>query len=53
MLGKARFGGGKDGEEPHRSGKEGDQEERAGRSGRRPAGGGHRRGQRPRLQAAR
>jgi putative transposase len=53
MLGKARFGGEKDGEESHRSGQEGDEEERAGRSGRRPAGGGDRRGQRPRLQAAR
>ena len=52
MLGKARFGGGKDGQEPHRPGQAGDQEERAGRGRRRAAGGRHRRGQRARLQAA-
>jgi putative transposase len=52
MPGKARFGGGKDGPQPHRPRQEGDQEERPGRGGRRPAGGGDRRGQRPRLQAA-
>src|SRR3954468_10766685 len=52
MLGKARFGGGKDGQEPHRPGEEGDQEERAGRGRRRAAGRRHRRGERPRLQAA-
>jgi putative transposase len=53
MLGKARFGGGKGRQEPHRPRQAGDQEERAGRGRRRPAGGGDRRGQRPRLQAAR
>lgn len=53
MLGKARFGGEKDGEESHRSGQGGDQEECAGRSGRRPAGVGDRRSQCARLQAAR
>jgi putative transposase len=53
MLGKARFGGEKDGAEPHRPRQAGHQEERPGRGGRRAAGGGHRRGQRPRLQAAR
>jgi putative transposase len=53
MLGKARFGGEKDGQEPHRSGQAGDQEEPAGRGRRRAARGGHRRGQRPGLQAAR
>jgi putative transposase len=52
MLGKARFGGEKDGQEPHRPGQEGDQEERARRGQRRPARSGDRRGQRPRLQAA-
>ena len=53
MLGKARFGGEKDGQEPHRSGQVGHQEEHPGRGRRRSAGGGHRRGQRSRLQAAR
>src|SRR4051794_29735513 len=53
MLGKARFGGEKDGPEPHRSGQGGDQEERAGRGRWRAAGGGDRRGQRAGLQAAR
>lgn len=45
-LGKARFGGEKDGQEPHRSREEGDQEESADRRRRRAAGGGDRRGQR-------
>jgi putative transposase len=52
MLGKARFGGEKDGQEPYRPGQEGDQEERAGRGRRRPTGGSDCRCQRPRLQAA-
>ncbi len=52
MLGKARFGGEKDGPEPHRSGQAGDQEEPAGRGRRRATRGRHRRGQRPGLQAA-
>jgi putative transposase len=51
MLGKARFGGEKDGQEPDRSGQAGHQEERAGRGRRWAPGGGHRRGQRARLQA--
>jgi putative transposase len=53
MLGKARFGGEKGGQEPHRPGQKGDQEERPRRGGWRPAGGGDRRGQRPGLPAAR
>jgi putative transposase len=52
MLGKARFGGENDGQEPHRPGQEGDQEEPAGRGRRRPAGSGDRRRQRARLQVA-
>ena len=52
MLGKARSGGEKDGQEPHRPGQAGDQEEPAGRGRRRAARRGHRRGQRPRLPAA-
>ena len=52
MLGKARFGGEKDGPQPHRPGQAGDQAEPAGRGRRRAAGGGHRRGQRPGLPAA-
>lgn len=51
MLGKARLGGEKDGQEPDRSGQAGHQEERAGRGRWRAPGGGHRRGQRARLQA--
>ena len=51
MLGKARFGGGKDGQEPHRSGQVGHQEGPAGRGRRRAAGGGDRRGQRRRSAA--
>src|SRR5262249_35334968 len=53
MLGKARSGGEKGGQEPHRPGEEGDQEEPADRGRRRAARGGHRRGQRAGLQAAR
>jgi putative transposase len=52
MLGKARFGGEKDGQEPHRSRQEGHQEARPDRWPGRPAGGGDRRGQRAGLQAA-
>lgn len=52
MLGKARFGGEKDGQEPHRPGQAGHQEEPAGRGRRRPAGGRHRRGQRQRPAGA-
>ena len=52
MLGKARFGGGKDGPEPHRPGQAGDQAECVGRGRRRSARGRDRRGQRPGLQAA-
>src|SRR4051794_23745108 len=51
MLGKARFGGGKDGQESHRPRQERDQEERADRRRRRPAGGGDRRGERRRAEA--
>src|SRR3954451_20750038 len=51
MLGKARFGGEKDGQEPHRSRQEGDQEEPADRRRRRPTGGGDRRGQCRRTEA--
>src|SRR5690606_19413696 len=51
-LGKARFGGGKDGPQPHRPGQAGDQAEPAGRGRGRAAGRGHRRGQRPGLHAA-
>jgi putative transposase len=47
MLGKARFGGEKDGQEPHGSRQEGDQEVGVGRRRGRSAGGDHRRGQRP------
>src|SRR3954467_13964156 len=46
MLGKARLGGGKGGQESHRSRQEGDQEEPRGRRRRRPAGVRDRRGQR-------
>jgi putative transposase len=53
MLGKARFGGEKDGQEPHRPGQAGDQEEPTGRGRRRAAGGRGRRGQRAGLQVAR
>ena len=53
MLGKARFGGEKDGPEPHRPGQAGHQEEPAGRGRRWAARGRHRRGQRPGLPAAR
>jgi len=52
MLGKARFGGEKDGPEPDRSGQAGDQEEPDRRGRRRAAGGRDRRGQRPGLHAA-
>jgi putative transposase len=52
-LGKARFGGEKDGQESHRPGQAGHQAERAGRGRRRAALGRHRRGQRARFQAAR
>jgi putative transposase len=52
-LGQARFGGEKDGQEPHRSGQARHQAERPGRAARRAAGDGHRRGERARLQAAR
>ena len=52
MLGKARFGGEKDGQESHRPGQAGHQEELAGRGRWRAAGGGHRRGQRPGLPVA-
>src|SRR3954452_21334755 len=45
-LGKARFGGEKDGQEPHRSRQGGHQEEPADRWRRRPAGRGDRRGER-------
>jgi putative transposase len=51
-LGKARFGGGKDGQEPHRPGQARDQAERAGRGRRRAARGGDRRGQRAGFPAA-
>src|SRR3954467_9512092 len=46
MLGKARFGGGKGGQESHRPRQERDQEEPRGRRRRRPAGRRDRRGQR-------
>ena len=52
-LGKARLGGGKDGQERHRSGQAEHQAERLGRGGRRAAGRGDRRGQRAGLQTAR
>lgn len=51
-LGKARFGGEKDGPQPDRPGQAGHEAEPAGRGRRRPAGGGHRRGRRPGLHAA-
>ena len=51
MLGQARFGGEKDGQEPHRSRQEGGQEEPGGRRRRRPSGRGDRRGQRGRAEA--
>lgn len=51
-MGKARCGGEKGRQQPHRPRQEGHQEEPAGRGRRRPAGGSDRRGQRPRLQAA-
>ncbi len=52
MLGKARFGGEKDGQESHRPRQKGDQEAPGDRRPGRPAGGGDRRGQRAGLQAA-
>jgi putative transposase len=52
MLGKARFGGEKDGQESHRSRQEGDKEEPVGRRRRRPSGRGDRRGQRRGAEAA-
>ena len=52
MLGKARFGGEKDGQEPHRPRQKGDQEARGNRRRGWPARGGDRRGQRAGLQAA-
>lgn len=52
-LGKARFGGEKDGPQPHRPGQARHQAEPPGRGGRRAAGGGGGRGQRAGLQAAR
>ncbi len=52
MLGKARFGGEKDGQEPHGPGQIGHQEARPDRRRRRPAGGGGRRCERAGLQAA-
>ncbi len=51
MLGKARFGGGKDGQEPHRPRETRHQEAHRDRRGGRPAGGGDRRGERAGLQA--
>jgi putative transposase len=51
MLGKARFGGEKDGQEPHRPRQERDEEEPADRWRRRPAGGGDRRCERRRAEA--
>ena len=51
MLGKARFGGEKDGQEPHRSREKRDQEEPGDRWRRRPSGRGDRRGQRGRAEA--
>jgi putative transposase len=53
MLGEARFGGERDGQEPDRPWQGGHEEERARRAGRRPARGGHRRGRRAGLPAAR
>src|SRR4051812_37227746 len=50
MPGKARVGGGKDGEEPHRSRETRDEEEPARRWRRRPAGCGDRRGERRRAE---
>src|SRR4029079_15532187 len=50
MLGKARFGGEKGGQEPHRPRQEGDQEEPGERRRRRPPGRGDRRGQRGRAE---
>ena len=51
MLGKARFGGEKDGQEPHRPREKRDQEELGDRRRRRTAGRGNRRGQRRRTEA--
>jgi transposase len=51
MLGKARSGGGKDGQEPYRSREKRDQEEPGDRRRRRPAGRGDRRCQRRRAEA--
>src|SRR3954447_226527 len=51
MLGKARSGGGKDGQKSHRPRQEGDQEESPDRRRRRPAGRRDRRGQRRRAEA--
>src|SRR4051812_4824005 len=51
MLGKARFGGEKDGQEPDRSRETRDQEEPGDRRRRRPSGRGDRRGQRGRAEA--
>jgi putative transposase len=50
MLGKARFGGEKDRQEPHRPRETGHQEAHRDRRGGRPAGGGDRRGERAGLQ---
>lgn len=52
MLGKARFGGEKDGQKPHRSSQARHQEEPVGRGRRRAAGRRRCRGQRAGLQAA-
>src|SRR4051794_25046535 len=51
MLGKARFGGEKDGQEPHRPRQERDQEEPPDRRRRRAAGCGDRRSERGRTEA--
>src|SRR4051794_11423450 len=51
MLGKARFGGEKDGQESHRPRETRDQEEPADRRPRRPSGRGDRRGERGRAEA--
>src|SRR5262245_13243998 len=51
MLGKARFGGEKGGQEPHRPREEGHQEAHPDRRRRRAFGGGDRRGERAGLQA--
>ena len=51
-LGKARFGGEKDGQKPDRSREVGHEEKRSGRRRRRSAGSGHRGRERARLQAS-